>query len=189
MRNQFCRFSQIRNRLSSAHTGYQVAPAELEELLLQSPDVNDAAVIGIPGSVSIACFYPIHALIFALKQGRHRTSESVRRARTPRCHWASHSRICHRSGREIQAPNWRSRLSGRDPEEHKWEDLTKRLERSCKSGVPEWKRESKIMMVVIYSSVVDGYLISINIFIFQGNIEWLLLRVHHKQGVRHDHNM
>lgn len=28
--------------------GYQVAPAELEELLLSHPDVADAAVIGIP---------------------------------------------------------------------------------------------------------------------------------------------
>ena len=31
--------------------GFQVAPAELEDLLLKSPDVADAAVIGIHGYV------------------------------------------------------------------------------------------------------------------------------------------
>ena len=29
--------------------GFQVAPAELEDLLLKSTDVEDVAVIGIPG--------------------------------------------------------------------------------------------------------------------------------------------
>lgn len=38
-----------RHALLNRFTGLQVAPAELEDLLLKSPDIEDAAVIGIPG--------------------------------------------------------------------------------------------------------------------------------------------
>ena len=37
------------------HFTYQVAPAELEDILLSHPDVDDAAVVGLPDEMAGEC--------------------------------------------------------------------------------------------------------------------------------------
>ena len=40
--------SKVNLALIEIYLSYQVAPAELEQLLLQHPNITDAAVVGIP---------------------------------------------------------------------------------------------------------------------------------------------
>jgi len=55
------------------YKGYQVAPAELEGLLLSHPDVADAAVIGVPDALS----GELPRGYVVLKAGRHCTPEQI----------------------------------------------------------------------------------------------------------------
>jgi len=56
------------------HKGMQVAPAELEDVLLSHPDLQDAAVVGLPDELS----GELPTAFVVIKPGRHVTQSQVK---------------------------------------------------------------------------------------------------------------
>ena len=80
------------------YNGFQVAPAELEAVLLEHPDVADAAVIGVP-DVQVG---EIPTAFVVTRPGHRLTSQDAHRPR-------------RRQGRDLQADPT-GRVRGRDPQ-------------------------------------------------------------------------
>ena len=100
------------------YKGFQVAPAELEALLLTHPQIADAAVIGLPDDE--AGEIPVGVRRAQAGSGRHR---------------GRHPRLRRGAGRELQADP-EAHVRRRDPEVGLGQDPAPRPARPSRAVVP-----------------------------------------------------